>query len=273
MYRAATATATATTIATVIATHRRATTTGAAALWSGAWRRAATRSAAGIASGGGGELPRPSSLAGSLAARGPHTAGWERIHLTGLTFHARHGVLPAEQALGQRFVVDVVIDARLDAVTVARVAAAGGSTAPPATTPESTTSAGTLAADATMGTATKALHPPFQGVYVDRVSQTLDYSAVYSTVARVLTAEPPAALVESLAAAVADGVLATQPLAVGVCVRVAKPHVALGGVLESVGVEVYRVRVESAEEEGGGGKEGAVGVGASATGGGIAAPP
>ncbi|GAB0493304.1 hypothetical protein MMPV_004584 [Pyropia vietnamensis] len=243
MYRAATATASATTIATVITKHRQAATTGAAALWSAAWRRAATRSAAGMTSGGGGGLPPPFHVVGSPSARGQHTAGWERIHLTGLTFHARHGVFPAEQALGQRFVVDVMIDARLDAVTVARAAGAGGGTTPPATTPEATTSAGTLAAARTMGTAATAVHPPFQGVYADRVSQTLDYSAVYATVARVVTAEPPAALVESLAAAVADGVLATQPLAIGVWVRVAKPHVALGGVLDSVGVEVYRVRV------------------------------
>jgi len=34
----------------------------------------------------------------------------DRISLTGLTFIGRHGVLPAERSLGQRFVVDVTLE-------------------------------------------------------------------------------------------------------------------------------------------------------------------
>jgi dihydroneopterin aldolase len=37
----------------------------------------------------------------------------DRIHLEGLTFFGRHGVLPAERELGQRFTVDVAIEADL----------------------------------------------------------------------------------------------------------------------------------------------------------------
>jgi 7,8-dihydroneopterin aldolase/epimerase/oxygenase len=44
-----------------------------------------------------------------LGARGSMT---DRLLLTGMAFYGRHGVLPAEQALGARFVVDV--EAALD---------------------------------------------------------------------------------------------------------------------------------------------------------------
>jgi dihydroneopterin aldolase len=39
----------------------------------------------------------------------------DRILLEGLTFFARHGVLPAEREMGQRFTVDVAIEADLAA--------------------------------------------------------------------------------------------------------------------------------------------------------------
>lgn len=192
----------------------------------------------------------------ALVARGDRS-GWERVHLSDLQFTACHGVLPAERQLGQRFVVDIVIDARLAAVTVpeggsaaldtsAAVRAAGhfqstgtsGSRAPTVISATSTLRSGPTSASSCPSP------QPFRGWYADDVARTLDYSAVYRRVASIMTTGPPAALVESLAAAVAEDVLTTQPLSQAVWVRVTKPHVALGGVVEGVGVEVYRVRDE-----------------------------
>ncbi|OSX75939.1 hypothetical protein BU14_0215s0002 [Porphyra umbilicalis] len=214
-------------------------------------RRATARGAARRRHGRGGRGPAPPPR---VDARGGGRAGWERIHLSGLHFTARHGVLAAERALGQRFVVDVVMDARLAAVTVAGGGggggggggdAAGGAPSPPA--PAS-------------GAPTEAPPPPFRGAYADDVRATLDYATVYAAVAAIVTGGPAAALVESLAAAVADEVLAGQPLAAAVWVRVTKPHVALGGVVGGVGVEVYRTRL------GGGGRAGGLTVARRTTG-------
>ncbi|WP_322769221.1 dihydroneopterin aldolase [Frankia sp. Cr1] len=47
--------------------------------------------------------------AGWPGADGPLAAAPDRIALTGLRVHGCHGVLPAERALGQEFIVDAVL--------------------------------------------------------------------------------------------------------------------------------------------------------------------
>lgn len=55
------------------------------------------------------------SLSRALYAVGGHRVGTDIIRLTGLQFFARHGVLEAEQTLGQRFEVDVSLQTDLRA--------------------------------------------------------------------------------------------------------------------------------------------------------------
>lgn len=53
---------------------------------------------------------------------------------------------------------------------------------------------------------------------------------------------PPFKLLEAAAAALCDGVFDSQPRVAAVRVHVRKPHVALRGALESVGIEILRAR-------------------------------
>lgn len=57
---------------------------------------------------------------------------------------------------------------------------------------------------------------------------------------------PPRQLVESVAQEVALRCLAAFPAAASARVRVVKPHVALRGVVQSLGVEVHRTRADEA---------------------------
>jgi len=142
----------------------------------------------------------------SSAAQGRPT---DKVLLRGLLFHAHHGVLPAEQDLGQKFRVDLTLDV-------------------------DTRDAGST----------------------DDLSATVDYAAVYECACfrsragllslsptsclsvrcvRHIVQGPPRQLVESVAHEVARNVLGNFPLAHSVTVRVTKPHVAVSGVLESLG--------------------------------------
>lgn len=53
---------------------------------------------------------------------------------------------------------------------------------------------------------------------------------------------PPAQLIESVAERIAERILAGHPLVTAVRVGVRKPHVAVSGVVQSLGVEVMRLR-------------------------------
>lgn len=77
----------------------------------------------------------------------------------------------------------------------------------------------------------------------DRLADTINYGDVYATVRSVIEG-PSFELLERVADEIAERVLAEyRPLAVRV--RVSKPHKAVrGGILRSVGVEVYRKREE-----------------------------
>ncbi|MCL6594404.1 MAG: dihydroneopterin aldolase, partial [Alicyclobacillus sp.] len=118
----------------------------------------------------------------------------DEIHLSGMVFYGRHGALPEERALGQRFVIDVVL--WLD------LAPAGRS---------------------------------------DRLADTVNYARTYETVRQVLEG-PAKHLLESVAEAVAQRLLAEEPKLSGVRVAVTKPGVPIPGALNGVRVQIERWR-------------------------------
>eukprot|EP00899_Mesostigma_viride_P021119 jgi/Mesvir1/29008/Mv17775-RA.1 len=75
----------------------------------------------------------------------------------------------------------------------------------------------------------------------DDLNLSVDYAAVYQGV-RSIVEGPPHALVESLAHAIAGRVLGRFPSVTDVMVRVRKPHVAVQGVVDGLGVEIWRSR-------------------------------
>lgn len=78
----------------------------------------------------------------------------------------------------------------------------------------------------------------------DALADTIDYSAVYALVVAV-GSERRFHLLEALAQALADGVLAQFPVS-EVLVRVKKQPPPIAGVLDHVGVEIRRTRPEKA---------------------------
>lgn len=74
----------------------------------------------------------------------------------------------------------------------------------------------------------------------DDLEATVDYSRVYQAVRSVVEGRT-FRLIEALAGSIADRVLADYPVA-WVQVRVRKPHVPLGGLLDYVEVELRRER-------------------------------
>lgn len=115
------------------------------------------------------------------------------VRITGLEVFGRHGVLPAETELGQRFVVDLEI-----VLGHARAAAS------------------------------------------DDLGDTVDYAALAAAIAGIV-AGPPSALLEHLAARIADRALA-EPHAREVRVTVRKPHVALPQPVSETAVTLARRR-------------------------------
>lgn len=115
----------------------------------------------------------------------------DRIRLQNMVFYAYHGVYGAEKELGQKFAVDVELEADLQA--------AGRS---------------------------------------DDLELTIDYQGVY-TVVRDIVEERDFALIEALAEAIAQELLSGFPID-AVTVRVRKPHVPVGGLLDYAEVEIRR---------------------------------
>lgn len=74
----------------------------------------------------------------------------------------------------------------------------------------------------------------------DDLDATVDYSRVFGRV-REIVSGPPFLLIEALAGSIADAILAEFPVE-RVVVRVRKPHVSMGGLLQSVEVELERER-------------------------------
>ena len=75
----------------------------------------------------------------------------------------------------------------------------------------------------------------------DDIERTVDYRGVYATTRQVVESTT-FNLIEALAEAIAHELLAGQPLAQEVVVRVRKPEVRLGGPLDHASVEIRRVR-------------------------------
>jgi len=118
----------------------------------------------------------------------------DRILLKNLCFFGRHGVLPEETALGQRFEVDATLYCNL-------------------------LSAGCE----------------------DDLHATTDYAEVHSNIKEVVEGKP-SLLIESVAENIARKVLSNHRMVVGIRVAVRKPHVAIAGMFDSMGVEIRRVR-------------------------------
>lgn len=75
----------------------------------------------------------------------------------------------------------------------------------------------------------------------DDLARTVDYSGVYGTVRQVVESTS-FNLIEALAEAIAHEVLAGEPTAAEIVVRIRKPGVRLGGELAYAGVEIHRTR-------------------------------
>ena len=117
----------------------------------------------------------------------------DKILLSGLQFFGKHGCHPAENDLGQMFVVDIEIDADLQ-----------------------------------------------RAAESDDLNDTINYVEIYRYVGEVISG-PSAALLEHLAAKIGDFALRDERVAAA-RVRIKKPHVAVGGVLDYLGVEIERRR-------------------------------
>src|SRR5688572_13754342 len=81
----------------------------------------------------------------------------------------------------------------------------------------------------------------------DNLNDSIDYVAVYNAAKEVIEGEP-AALLESLAQRIADFALEDERV-VSAWVRIRKPHVAMPGPLEYLGVEITRGRETELDEE------------------------
>lgn len=74
----------------------------------------------------------------------------------------------------------------------------------------------------------------------DDLSQTVDYSKVYTLIQRQVT-QRRYKLIEALASAIADEILTGHKNIAKVVIRVHKPHAPLPGVVRDVVIEVSRV--------------------------------
>lgn len=77
----------------------------------------------------------------------------------------------------------------------------------------------------------------------DDLEQSVSYADMYKQI-KVIVEGPPFKLVESVASAIANALLSTHPSISDVRVKVCKPHVAVEGVLDHLGVEIFRSQKE-----------------------------
>lgn len=80
----------------------------------------------------------------------------------------------------------------------------------------------------------------------DDMADTVDYVAIYNA-AREIVEGPPARLLESLAQRIADFALQDERV-VSAWIRIRKPHVAIMGALDSLGIEITRGRDEEDDQ-------------------------
>lgn len=81
----------------------------------------------------------------------------------------------------------------------------------------------------------------------DDLNDTIDYVAIYNHAREVIEGEP-AKLLESLAERIAAFALIDQRVD-SAWVRIKKPHIALPGALEAIGIEITRTRDEYDSDE------------------------
>lgn len=74
----------------------------------------------------------------------------------------------------------------------------------------------------------------------DDLNNTLDYARVYDTIKNIVEGKPYN-LVEALAENIATSIL-EEDMVDSVRVKIQKPHVAVTGIVESLGVEIYRTK-------------------------------
>eukprot|EP00894_Picocystis_sp_ML_P002462 jgi/Pico_ML_1/52979/g3605.t2 len=75
----------------------------------------------------------------------------------------------------------------------------------------------------------------------DDLQHSVNYAQVYDEV-KTIVEGPPKNLIESVAEDIARTILKRHPRVQDVVVRVSKPHVAVAGVLDSLGIEITRGR-------------------------------
>ncbi|KAM7271593.1 hypothetical protein ACFE04_030807 [Oxalis oulophora] len=75
----------------------------------------------------------------------------------------------------------------------------------------------------------------------DDLTDTLSYTDIYRIVKEVIEG-PPKNLLESVAEKIASTTLSKHPQVTSICVKVGKPHVAVQGIVDYLGVEIFRNR-------------------------------
>ncbi|KAG0624794.1 hypothetical protein M758_2G004400 [Ceratodon purpureus] len=73
----------------------------------------------------------------------------------------------------------------------------------------------------------------------DEMGDSVSYADIYKQI-KAIVEGPPFKLVESVANAIAKALLSAHPSISDVRVKVCKPHVAVEGVLDHLGVEIFR---------------------------------
>ncbi|KAK9806628.1 hypothetical protein WJX73_001964 [Symbiochloris irregularis] len=118
----------------------------------------------------------------------------DRLLLRGLVFTGYHGVLPEENVLGQKFVVDADLSCDLRKAGL-----------------------------------------------TDDLDATVSYADVYRLIKSIVEGKPRK-LVEAVAEDIAAQILAQHTRVHAVNIHICKPHVAVEGVVDSLGVEIMRAR-------------------------------
>ncbi|XP_054803443.1 dihydroneopterin aldolase 1-like isoform X2 [Prosopis cineraria] len=78
----------------------------------------------------------------------------------------------------------------------------------------------------------------------DNLSDTVSYTDIYR-IAKEVMEGPPHNLLESAAEQIATNILTKIPQISAVCVKVGKPHVAVQGPVDYLGVEIFRRRSDA----------------------------
>ena len=81
----------------------------------------------------------------------------------------------------------------------------------------------------------------------DDLNDTVDYVAIYNAAKEIVEGEP-VKLLETLAQRIADFALQDEKV-VSAWVRIRKPHVAIPGTLDYLGIEITRERESAADDE------------------------